>query len=94
MDYPGGKTAVDSVTPADQTEWSSACPSPPGEHAAPHLVGANGGSVGGREAPTSVEEIEATEKGWFAYFRTRNFYVVLVLGYELHCRSFLLTFVY
>ena len=31
--------------------------------------------------PPSVEEIEASEKGWLAYFKTRNFYIVLVLGY-------------
>lgn len=31
--------------------------------------------------PPSVEEIEASEKGWLAYFKTRYFYIVLVLGY-------------
>lgn len=38
-------------------------------------VGANG------ENHDSVEAIEASEKGWLAYFKTRNFYIVLVLGY-------------
>lgn len=33
------------------------------------------------ENPDSVEAIEASEKGWLAYFKTRNFYIVLVLGY-------------
>lgn len=33
------------------------------------------------ETPASVEEIEASGKGWLAYFKTRNFYIVLVLGY-------------
>lgn len=33
------------------------------------------------ENPDSVEEIELSEKGWLAYFKTRNFYIVLVLGY-------------
>lgn len=33
------------------------------------------------ENPDSVEEIEASEEGWLAYFKTRNFYIVLVLGY-------------
>lgn len=41
-------------------------------------VGANGLY---HENPHSVEEIEASEKGWLAYFKTRNFYIVLVLGY-------------
>lgn len=33
------------------------------------------------ENPDSVEAIEASEKGWLTYFKTRNFYIVLVLGY-------------
>lgn len=41
-------------------------------------VGANGLY---HENPDSVEVIEASEKGWLAYFKTRNFYIVLVLGY-------------
>lgn len=41
-------------------------------------VGANGLY---HENPDSVEAIEASEKSWLAYFKTRNFYIVLVLGY-------------
>lgn len=26
-------------------------------------------------------EIEETDRGWFAYLKTRNFYIVLALGY-------------
>lgn len=33
------------------------------------------------ESPDSVEAIEGSEKGWLAYFKTRNFYIVLLLGY-------------
>lgn len=33
------------------------------------------------ETPASVDEIEASGKGRLAYFKTRNFYIVLVLGY-------------
>lgn len=33
------------------------------------------------ETPAAVDEIEASGKGWLAYFKTRNFYIVLVLGY-------------
>lgn len=29
----------------------------------------------------AIEAIEASEKGWLAYFKTRNFYIVLLLGY-------------
>lgn len=30
---------------------------------------------------TTADEIEEGKKGWFAYLRTRNFYIVLLLGY-------------
>ena len=58
------------------------------DHSAPEVVGAPMGNkveevaVNDHEVTASEEEIEATNKGGrFAYFRTRNFYVVLVLGY-------------
>lgn len=40
--------------------------------------GANGSHY---ETPVTNEEIEASENGELAYFKTRNFYIVLVLGY-------------
>ena len=36
-----------------------------------------------QEPRADIEDIEESKKGWFAYFRTRNFYIVLVLGYAL-----------
>ena len=30
---------------------------------------------------TAVDEVEEQHQGRFAYFRTKNFYIVLVLGY-------------
>ena len=42
-------------------------------HGAPEMITMEGG--------TTVEEIEESKKGWFAYFQTRDFYIVLILGY-------------
>ena len=41
-----------------------------------------------RENVTTVGEIEESEKGWFAYFKTRDFYIVLALGYFLFFSPF------
>jgi len=38
---------------------------------------------GAPEPREDIEEIEDSKKGWFAYFKTRNFYIVLVLGYAI-----------
>ncbi|KAI4282496.1 MAG: hypothetical protein L6R38_002888 [Xanthoria sp. 2 TBL-2021] len=45
-------------------------------HGAPEVTGINEDTA----AVTTVEEVQATKKGWFAYFKTRDFYIVLVLG--------------
>ena len=54
-------------------------------HGAPELVGADGngdvdGYDGGRTTETTVDEIDGGKGGWFAYVRTRDFYIVLTLG--------------
>ncbi|KAL8857606.1 MAG: hypothetical protein Q9178_005771 [Gyalolechia marmorata] len=45
-------------------------------HGAPEVTGVDEDTA----AVTTVEEVEASKKGWFAYFKTRDFYIVLVLG--------------
>ncbi|KAL8782101.1 MAG: hypothetical protein Q9213_005712 [Squamulea squamosa] len=45
-------------------------------HAPPEVTGTNEETA----AVTTVEDVEASKKGWFAYFKTREFYIVLVLG--------------
>lgn len=49
---------------------------------ASELTGVKDGP-GAQASAVDVEEIDESKKGWFAYFRTRNFYIVLVLGYSL-----------
>ena len=45
-------------------------------HGAPEVTGVDEDTA----AVTTVEVLEASKKGWFAYFKTRDFYIVLVLG--------------
>lgn len=49
-------------------------------HGAPELIGVTNTDGYGQPERT-VEEIEGRKRGWFAYFKTRDFYIVLVLGY-------------
>ncbi len=44
-------------------------------HGAPEVTGINQDT-----APVTVEEVQASKDGWFAYFKTREFYIVLLLG--------------
>lgn len=51
-------------------------------HGAPELTGvSNASGYGQPERTRTVEEIEGRKRGWFAYFKTKDFYIVLVLGY-------------
>ena len=51
-------------------------------HAAPEVIGVGNGAEG-ESAGEIVNEIQASHRGWFAYFKTREFYLVLLLGYGL-----------
>lgn len=82
MDHSDGKTLpLNEIRPSDDTRNPRGSTSPLA-HAAPETVGVTGevGTVPGK-SPVTVDEIEESGKGRFAYFRTRNFYVVLGLGY-------------
>ena len=58
-------------------------------HGAPEVVGGTNGHGFGHER--TVDEIEASKTGWFAYFKTKDFYIVLVLGYVLSENCFQLS---
>lgn len=76
MDHIGAKAPTEQVRTKE--EESTNTPSP--VHGAPEIIRVND-ALGTQAAVADIEEIEEREKGWFAYFRTRNFYIVLVLGY-------------
>ncbi|KAA6411256.1 MAG: DUF914 domain membrane [Lasallia pustulata] len=75
----GDKTARGAAAAVDPSHASPATNSAPG-HAAPELVDAHGPAGGDEGAPMMVDEIDGRKGGWFAYVRTRDFYIVLLLG--------------
>lgn len=78
MDHLNGKTPLDTAT-TTETRASSPRTSTPGLDA-----GTNGNNTALlSEDATIVDEIEESKKGRFAYFKTKNFYIVLALGYRI-----------
>lgn len=76
-----GKATINDTTSADDFKESSSIKSQR-VHGVPELAQpANNVISVSREDERTVEEIEESEKGWFAYFKTRNFYIVLLLGH-------------
>lgn len=51
-----------------------------GAHSALEVVGNNEVPAYGGMSVTAIAELETCKKGRFAYFKTKDFYVVLVLG--------------
>lgn len=77
-----GKKAVANNVSAGETKGlplSTAAP----VHGAPEVVYLPNGGDAWRSGEVTAEEIDESKKGWFAYLQTRDFYVVLLLGYEL-----------
>ena len=63
-------TAIDQVASIeDDDKVSPSSSSMPG-HTASEVVGR-----------TTADEIEEGKEGWFSYLKTRNFYIVMLLGY-------------
>ena len=81
MDTQSGKSSaiehIDHIT-GDAKHPPSTNSSP--VHTTPELVGISEGA-GGKGAEGIANDIQASKGGWFAYFKTRNFYLVLLLGY-------------
>ena len=48
----------------------------PIEHTQSQMISGNGEE----QAAETVQELQESKKGYFAYLRTRNFYIVLLLG--------------
>lgn len=75
------KVPVNNIASADEGKDLSSTQSQR-VHGAPELTGPdNNANTACSEGVRTVEEIEDREKGSFAYFKTRNLYIVLVLGY-------------
>ena len=73
----GISTAADLHEPAHASPTGAHAPA----HGAPEIVNGNGMQISDAEPPPrTVEEIQQSKKGRFAYFKTKDFYIVLVLG--------------
>lgn len=75
MESHHGKTSA--IEQVDDRGDGTTSNSPVGEYAAPEVVGMS-----------TADEIEEGNKGWFAYIKTRNFWIVLLLGYIITHRDF------
>ncbi|KAL8971203.1 MAG: hypothetical protein Q9197_003399 [Variospora fuerteventurae] len=80
--------AAEHSAPAVVATRPASPPSPPSQdgksaHGASEVVAINEQANAPEDAVTTVDELEASKKGRFAYFKTKDFYIVLVLGQVL-----------
>ena len=81
MDIHHGKpSATEQVDPITDDTKGSPLGSSPDPHATPEVIGVGYGA-GSESAGVNADEIQADKGVWFAYLKTRNFYLVLILGY-------------
>lgn len=80
--HSGEASAIEHIQtiPRDTKELPSSTTYP--VHAAPEVIGIHDGAEGESTAE-NVEAIQRSKGGWFAYLRTRDFYLVLLLGYGM-----------
>ena len=72
-------SAIEQIAPIieDTKDLPTSSSSP--VHAAPEVIGI-GREADGETAGKTADEVQASRGRWFAYLRTRNFYLVLLLG--------------
>ena len=81
MDIHNGKpSATEQVDPITNDTKELALGISPNPHATPEVIGVGHGA-GSESAGANADDIQAGTGGWFAYLKTRNFYLVLILGY-------------
>lgn len=75
----GKLPAIEQIAPITDEAKDLPVSSSSPVHAAPEAIGYGHGAEGetGRE---TADDIKASRGGWFAYLKTRNFYLVLLLG--------------
>lgn len=76
---PGKQDVVEHYAPTNEDQGSSSS-SAQARHGTPQITRGNNGASDGEGIVTPLDEIEERHQGWFAYFKTRDFYIVLVLG--------------
>ncbi|KAL8659229.1 MAG: hypothetical protein Q9202_007224 [Teloschistes flavicans] len=74
--------AIEHYAPASAERRSPSVGEVTAAHGSPQTIGTEG-NESGEPIVTTVDELEASKEGRFAYFKTRDFYIVLVLGQVL-----------
>lgn len=75
----GQKTAREAATTLERPGASPSSVAAP-VHGAPELLEGIGTTDGYDGLATPVDAVDDSKTGWFAYVRTRDFYIVLLLG--------------
>ena len=90
---PNGKTtAIEQIAPITSDSKDLPLSYPSTNHATPEVIGLNDDTeLDERGTQTTVEELEEGKGRWFAYIKTRNFYLVLLLGYAFSQRRMTFT---
>ena len=71
MDHYGAKGPIEHVVPTGNEDGA----------ASSTLSPINGNIAENPATDTMVDHVDKRKEGWTAYFRTKDFYLVLVLGY-------------
>lgn len=82
MDHRNGKSPVENVT-ATETNTSSPRTSTPQQVPTDRKVTNGNDTTLPREDVVTADDIEESKKGLFSYLKTRNFYIVLGIGYGI-----------
>ena len=74
------KTGISTAADLHESGYASPTGAYANAHAAPEFIHGKDGQEVDAEPPRTVDEIQESKQGRFAYFKTKDFYVVLVLG--------------
>ena len=75
------KTGISTAADVHEPSHVSLTQAHANAHAAPEVLDSSDLQEPDPEPPQTVEEIQESKKGRFAYFKTKDFYIVLLLGY-------------
>ena len=82
-DAANGKSSAIQTTTAGYDVESYPSNNPYSTHGPPRVISVENDGLGGDErvGQSTIDAVDDSKKGLFAYFQTKDFYIVLVLGY-------------
>ncbi len=81
-DYYGGAVPIESPVATPKGNAGSPDAGYGTAHGQPELIGVNDGHHH-NSGERTVAAIDRQSTGWFAFFRTKNFYIALIIGYAV-----------